>query len=83
MNEEEKYPEAKRYELLPYWGCPHCGGNCWGAINPMSNDGYIYRCHGFQQGKMTYPGCGRLFVLPNEAHEESRQELIDAGFDVE
>lgn len=76
-------PQAKKYTPAPYWGCPNCGGNCWGATNPTArHEEYVFRCHGTQVGMVTYPGCGKLFTMPPEAVEEHRQELIDEGFEV-
>ena len=72
---------AKKYEPRPYWGCPNCGANTWGAINPMDKE-LVYRCHGFAHDMITYPGCNTLFRLPQEAKDEMRQELIDQGFEV-
>lgn len=74
---------AKRYEPKPYWGCPNCGASTWGATNPTGPLPYIYVCHGHRMGMMSFPGCGTLFTLPDEAHQEYKQELIADGFKVE
>lgn len=72
---------AKRYTPEPYWGCPRCGGNCWGAINPLSGGNYIYRCHGHGGVNMIETaGCGSLFTLPPEATEEFKREIEADGF---
>lgn len=64
---------AIRYVPEPYWGCPNCGANTWGAINPMSDEDKVYRCHGptvMGNPFVTLEGCGTLFKLPPKAHKE-------------
>lgn len=77
-----EYPLAKYYEPKPYWGCPNCGGNTWGAINTWGNPSdYVYRCYGPTAMGNPYVilgGCGTLFKLPPEAHGMG----LDSGSEV-
>ena len=74
--------EAKKYTPEPYWGCPNCGSNTWGAVDPFATE-MVYRCHGYSHNGLNMTGgCGTLFMLSQQAKDEHRQELIDAGYRV-
>lgn len=78
--EKSEYPVAKLYTPEPYWGCPNCGANTWGAIDPLSTDGYVYRCHGptaMGNNDVTLSGCGTLFVLPPEFSTDTHDVDVD------
>lgn len=86
VTNSEELPLAVYYEPQPYWGCPNCGANTWGAENSTdASSEYIYRCHGPTAVGNPYVnlgGCGARFRMPKNAYDEIiwdewRQDILD------